>query len=218
MNDLADPIFLSLRIALCATAITALIALPLAFWIARRKPLAAVVFETILLVPLVLPPTVVGYLLIFLFGANSWIGAWIESTFHYKILFSIPAAVIAAVVVSFPLLYLPAKSAFASIAHEVEETAYLMGANKLQIFWHVSLPLARRGILSGLLLAFARSLGEFGATVMVFGTTRPTLPVSVYLDYESDQFRHAMPAVMFLSAISLAVIILYNRLPGTRQE
>lgn len=218
MSDLADPIFLSLRIALCATAIAALIALPLAFWMARKKVIAAVIFETILLVPLVLPPTVVGYLLIFIFGSNSWIGGWIESVFHYHILFSIPAAVIAAVVVSFPLLYLPAKAAFASIEPEAEDTAYLMGANSLQIFWHVSLPLARRGIFSGLLLAFARSLGEFGATVMVFGTTRPTLPVSVYLDYESDQFRHAMPAVILLSAISFAVILLYNRLPSARQE
>ena len=88
--------------------------------------------------------------------------------------FRTEAAVVAATVVSLPLLYLPAKAAFATVERELEEIARLMGANRMQIFWHVSLPLARRGILSGLLLAFARSLGEFGATVMVFGMSKPS--------------------------------------------
>lgn len=220
MTDLAGPVFLSMRIALFATLLTGLIALPLAFWLGRKKPIGASAFEALILLPLVLPPTVVGYLLIRLLGAQSWIGGWLKRAFDYTFLFRIEAAVIAATVVSLPLLYLPAKAAFASVERELEEIARLMGANRLQIFWHVSLPLARRGIISGLLLAFARSLGEFGATVMVFGyfQGRVTLPISVYVDYEFNDWPHALPAVLFLTAISLVVIVLYNRLPATRQE
>ena len=170
MSELWPAIFLSLRIAILATILTTLIALPLAFWLGRRKPFGASVLEALILLPLVLPPTVVGYLLVRLLGTQSWLGAWLKRSFDYTFLFRTEAAVIAATVVSLPLLYLPAKAAFATVERELEEISRLMGANRLQIFWHVSLPLARRGIISGLLLAFARSLGEFGATVMVFGT------------------------------------------------
>ncbi len=219
MSELWPAIFLSLRIAILATILTTLIALPLAFWLGRRKPFGASALEALILLPLVLPPTVVGYLLVRLLGTQSWLGAWLKRSFDYPFLFRTEAAVIAATVVSLPLLYLPAKAAFATVERELEEISRLMGANRLQIFWHVSLPLARRGIISGLLLAFARSLGEFGATVMVFGTQegKVTLPISVYLDYETDP-SHALPAVLFLTAISIVVIVLYNRLPATRQE
>jgi len=218
MSDLWPAIFLSLRIAILATGLTTLVALPLAFWLGRHKFRGAFAIEALILLPLVLPPTVVGYLLIRLLGTQSFLGAWLKHSFDYTFLFRIEAAVIAASVVSLPLLYLPAKAAFATVEREVEEIARLMGANRLQIFWHVSLPLARRGIISGLLLAFARSLGEFGATVMVFGTQegKITLPISVYLDYESNS--NALPAVLLLTAISIIIIVLYNRIPATRQE
>ena len=219
MSDLWPAIFLSLRIALPATALTAALALPLAFWLARRRPPGASILEAAILLPLVLPPTVVGYLLIRLLGTQSWLGAWLKHAFNYTFLFRPEAAIIAATVVSLPLLYLPAKAAFTSVEREFEDVARLMGANRFQIWWHVSLPLVRRGIISGLLLAFARSLGEFGATVMVFGAQegKVTLPISVYLDYET-QPSHAVPAVMFLTMVSVVVIVLYNRLPASRQE
>ena len=107
------------------------------------------------------------------------------ATFGYRLLFTIPGAILAAVIVSLPLLFLPARAAFAAIEPEYEEIARLFGAGRLQTFWHVNLPLARRGIASGLLLAFARALGEFGATMMVFGNQedRQTLPISIYQDY-----------------------------------
>jgi molybdate transport system permease protein len=218
MSDLWPAIFLSLRIAIFATALTTLVALPLAFWLGRHKFRGAFAVESLILLPLILPPTVVGYVLIRVLGTQSLLGAWLKRSFDYTFLFRIEAAIIAAAVVSLPLLYIPAKAAFATVEREVEENARLMGANRLQIFWHVSLPLARRGIISGLLLAFARSLGEFGATVMVFGTQegKITLPISVYLDYETDS--NALPAVLLLTAISIAIIVLYNRIPATRQE
>ena len=190
MRDLVDPTLLSLRIALVATALVALAG-----------------------VPLVLPPTVVGYLLILLLGRQSFAGGGLERLFGFTLMFNVTGAALAAAVVALPLLYLPAKSAFAGVDRDLEDVARLFGANPLQIFWHVSLPLARRGIAAGLLLAFARALGEFGATVMVLGIlpNRETLPISIYVDAETGAMSRAMPAVLLLVAISMLVILVYNR-------
>jgi len=136
------------------------------------------------------------------------------------VLFNWHGAVVASTVVALPLLYLPARAAFAGIERELEEVARMMGAGRLSVFWHVSLPLARRGIASGLLLAFARALGEFGATVMVMGDLpgRQTLPIAIYNDYISGDLRAAAPAVAALTVVSLAVIVLYNRSIFGRRE
>jgi len=217
MADLISALSLSLRIALSATVIVALVGVPLAYLLARKKFFGRSVVETLLTVPLVLPPTVVGYVIILTFGLRTPIGQLLDRTLGYRLLFTIPGAVLAAVIVSLPLLLLPAKAAFAAIEPEYEEIARLFGAGRLQTFWHVNLPLARRGVASGLLLAFARALGEFGATVMVFGTEegRQTLPISIYENYISRDFAHAAPAVVLLSAVSLVVMILYNRWPDS---
>jgi len=217
MHELLPSLLLSLQIALIATAITAMLAVPLAFLLARHRFRGKSLVEALLTLPLVLPPTVVGYFLVVLLGVNGWIGRWLDRWFEFRLVFDWRGAVIAAVVVSFPLLFLPAKAAFASIERELEDIATLMGANRFQIFLHVSLPLARRGIVSGLLLAFARSLGEFGATVMIFGDIEghKTLPIAIYSDYTSGRSLESTSptwlAIVALSGISLLVILLYNR-------
>jgi molybdate transport system permease protein len=128
--------------------------------------------------------------------------------------------VLAAAAVALPMLYIPAKAAFGSVDRELEDIARLMGANRLQLFWHVSLPLARRGILSGLILAFARALGEFGATVMVFGWQgrRQTLPISIFAAWESGELQTATAAVLGLSVVSFLLILAYNASSAGRQE
>jgi len=201
---------LSLRIALAATAVASLIGIPLAFWLARRRPIGKAIIETLITVPLVLPPTVVGYILLRALGTQSLIGAWLKRHFDYTILFTEEGAVLAAFVVALPLLYIPAKAAFANVDSEMEDVARLMGANRLQIFWHVSLPFARRGVMAGLMLAFARALGEFGATVMVLGTSPRlrTLPISIYLDLETG---NPIGAVLLLTAVSIVVVYVLNR-------
>jgi molybdate transport system permease protein len=118
------------------------------------------------------------------------------------------------------MLYMPAKAAFASVDRDLEDSARIMGATRLQVFWHVSIPLARRGLFSGLLLAFARALGEFGATMMVFGwqPRRLTLPISIYADYEQGELSHATAAVVALSLVSLSLVLAYNvTLSGKRE-
>ena len=213
MRDLVGPTLLSLRIALVATALVALAGVPLAFALARGRFQGRGLVDVLITVPLVLPPTVVGYLLILLLGRQSFAGGGLERLFGFTLMFNVTGAALAAAVVALPLLYLPAKSAFAGVDRDLEDVARLFGANPLQIFWHVSLPLARRGIAAGLLLAFARALGEFGATVMVLGIlpNRETLPISIYVDAETGAMSRAMPAVLLLVAISMLVILVYNR-------
>lgn len=213
MSALGEALANSLQVAVVATGMVAVVAIPLAFAMARWRIPGRSVLEALLTVPLVLPPTVVGYFILILAGRRSAPGRWLAETFDYTIIFNWHGAVIASAAVALPMLYIPAKAAFAGVDHELEDASRLMGANLLQQFWHVSLPLARRGIVSGLLLAFARALGEFGATVMVLGDQEQfqTLPISIYTDYVAGDLGRATGAVLALTAISLVVILIYNR-------
>ena len=220
MSDVWAPFWLSLQVAVWATLLTAAVAIPLAYAMARRTFPGKSLVEAVITVPLVLPPTVVGYLIIVTLGARGWIGHWLNDWFDYSILFRVEGAVLASAVVALPLLYMPARAAFASVDRELEDIARLMGATRLGLFWHVSLPLARRGIGSGVILAFARALGEFGATVMVFGKPagRRTLPIAIYEDWEAGSPERAVFAVIALVAISFTLILAYNRSSAGRQE
>ena len=220
MTDLWRPLLLSLGIALLATLLVAATGVPLAYFMARRRFPGRSILEALITVPLVLPPTVVGYLLIVTLGAQGWAGAWLHRAAGYSIMFRVEGAVLAAAVVALPMLYLPARAAFAAVEKEMEDVATLMGAGRLATFWHVSLPLARRGIAAGLILAFARALGEFGATAMVLGIQpgRLTLPISIWVDYEHGDLAHASLAVAALTAVSLALVMAYNASSASRQE
>jgi molybdate transport system permease protein len=220
MTAIWPSLWLSLRIALLATVLVAIVAVPLAHLMARRRFPGKSLVESLITLPLVLPPTVVGYLLIVTLGSRGWLGRRLDTLFDYNILFTFEGAVLAAAIVALPLLYLPAKAAFATVERELEDIARLYGANPLGIFWHVSIPLARRGILSGLLLAFARALGEFGATAMVFGirSDQTTLPILIYYEWDTGHFEHALAAVLSLVAMSLGLIAAYNYSTAGRQE
>lgn len=220
MGDLVQPLGLSLRIAATATLLAAILATPLAYAMARRAFPGRSVLEGFILLPLVLPPTVVGYLLIMSLGRHGWITGLFGESFDYSILFRFEGAVLAALVVALPMLYMPAKAAFGSIDRDLVEAAKIEGANRLQVFAQVSIPLARRGLVSGVLLAFARALGEFGATMMVFGwqPDRLTLPTSIYADWEQRELSHATAAVVALSIISLGLVLAYNVTLGSTRE
>jgi molybdate transport system permease protein len=221
MTSIWPSLWLSLRIATVATAAILLLGVPLAFAMSRRRRFAGKsIVEGIIMMPLVLPPTVVGYFILIVLGARGWLGQWAYHWWGYSIIFRFPSAVIASAIVGLPMLYMPAKAAFASVERELEDMARSMGATRIQMFWHVSIPLARRGLLSGVLLAFARALGEFGATMMVFGwqPNRLTLPISVYADFEQNQLSTAVPAVLALSIVSLGLVMAYNASSVGRQE
>jgi molybdate transport system permease protein len=218
MGELWTSLLLSFRIAVAATVLVSLTAIPIAYLLARFTFPGKSIVETLLTLPLILPPTVVGYLIIIAFGIQSPIGRWMDASFGLRLLFSEAGAVLASAIVAFPLLLIPARAAFAEVERDLEEIARLMGAGRLATFWYVSLPLARRGIAGGLLLAFARALGEFGATVMVFGVARKTLPVLIWYYNEFAGINSAAPAVCVLLAISLIIMAIYNRSGLGRQD
>ncbi|HEX4053232.1 MAG TPA: molybdate ABC transporter permease subunit [Tepidisphaeraceae bacterium] len=210
MDPLWHALLQSLRIASLATLGAGIVAIPVAYLLARRQFPGKAIAETLLTMPLVLPPTVVGYFLLVLLGHNGLL----SHPFHFSIIWTWYGAAVAAGVVAFPLLLMPARASFEGVDKELEDVSRLMGANRFQVFWHISLPLAGRGIASGFLIAFARALGEFGATVMVLGirdTTR-TLPIFVYDEFEDLHPAGLVPAVLLLSGVTLVVLVLYSRL------
>jgi molybdate transport system permease protein len=218
MSDLWQPLGLSLQIATAATLLTVLLGTPLAYAMARRRFPGRSLLEGFILLPLVLPPTVVGYLILMSLGRRGWITSWLDASLDYSIVFRPEGAVLAALIVALPMLYMPAKAAFAAVDRDLEDSAKIMGANRLQLFWHIAIPLARRGLVSGIILAFARALGEFGATVMVFGwrENKLTLPISIYAKYEQGELTKATAAVVALSVMSLSLVLAYNAALGKR--
>jgi molybdate transport system permease protein len=205
------PWLLSLEVATCATLLNALVAIPLGYLLARRRFAGRWLVESAVILPLVLPPTVMGFLLMYLLGRSGLYG-WLTGE---TLLFTRAAAICASSVVSFPLLVLPIRAAFAGILPEYDEEARIAGLSRVQRFVYIALPLARGGILSGVLLGFARALGEFGATMMLVSTSERTrtLPIQIYLDAGSgNDFAAAWPAVLALGGTSVVVILVANRL------
>ena len=215
MTDVWPALWLSLRIAAVATALCAFVGVPLAFALRRRRFVGRTLLEALILLPMVLPPTVVGYLILLTFGKRGWLGPVSQLV---PVVFHFPGAVMAAAVVALPMMYLPAKAAFASIESEVEDSARTLGASWWQLFWRLSVPLARHGLLAGTVLAFARAAGEFGATVMVLGiqSDYETLPMTVYFGYEQGELSRAAAATVLMSTLSLALILLYNHVVSRR--
>lgn len=203
-----SPIWISLETSAAATLITLAAGLAAAAWRERRTgPLMALV-DGIFLLPLVLPPTVVGFFLLLLFGRNGPLG---KLLLHLgaTVVFSWPATVIAAAVVSFPLMYLTARAALEQVDLGYLEAARTLGASEWRLFREVALPLAWPGVLAGAILSFARALGEFGATLMLAGNIpgrTATIPIAIYFAVEADDIRRAMAWCLIDVVISLALL------------
>ncbi|WP_134687187.1 molybdate ABC transporter permease subunit [Brevibacillus migulae] len=209
------PIYISLKIATVASIFVFILGVCAAWYMARKPRKGRLIVETILLSPLVLPPTVVGFGLLVLFGRNSWLGKGIEWLFGQPIVFTWWAAVIAGVVVSFPLVYQTIKTGFESVDKELEEIARTMGAGEAQVFWHVTLPLSWRFLLSAFMFGFARAMGEFGATLMFAGNIpgkTENIPTAIYLAVESGDMRSATYWVIAMIIISFLLLSFIHKL------
>ncbi|SET24975.1 molybdate transport system permease protein [Oceanobacillus limi] len=207
------PLFLSLKIAGIATIFVLIMGTFLARIIARNKFPGKRIIESILLLPIVLPPTVVGFGLLYLFGKNGPIGRLLLDWFHYQVVFTWVGAVIAAIVVSFPLMYQSASAAFQTYDQNLENAAYTMGASRLKVFWTISFPLAWPGLLAGLILTFARALGEFGATLMIAGfipNQTETIPLAIYFAVESGKMDTAIYWVISMIIIGFSTMLWLN--------
>lgn len=209
-NEFWTPIKLSLETASVAGVIVLIIGILLGRLLAKRTFKGKLLFETILLLPLVLPPTVVGFLLIILFGKNSFAGDFIVWLFDAPIMFTWWAAVIASIVVAFPLMYQSAKTGFEGVDEEIENAARVDGANKWQVLFFISIPLASKAIISGAILSFARALGEFGATLMFAGNLpgkTQTAPLAIYMAIDSGNMTMAWAWVISMIIISFLMLL-----------
>jgi len=209
---------LSVRVATVATLLNAVVGIPLAYLLARRTFRARWLVDLLVTLPLVLPPTVTGYYLIVLLGRRGWLGAPLYGLTGWSVTFTWYAAVIAAAVMALPLLVRTARAAIESVDRDLERAAFTLGHSEWRTAIEVTLPLARNGILAGLVLAFARALGEFGATLMLAGNIpgrTTTVPLAIYTAVQTGDTSEVLVLVAALTMVSCAVIFLAGRL-GTR--
>ncbi|MBS2773093.1 molybdate ABC transporter permease subunit [Anoxybacillus rupiensis] len=208
-----SPLILSLKTATIATLIVFITGVVLARLISRSSFKGKSMIEAVILLPLVLPPTVVGFGLLYVFGKNGFIGRLLLDWFDFQIVFTWYGVVIAAIVVSFPLMYQSAAAAFQQYDQNIENAAYTMGASKWRVFWTISFPLAWPGLLSGFVLSFARALGEFGATLMIAGyipNVTDTIPLAIYFAVESGNMEAAKFWVIMIVCLGFSAILWLN--------
>ena len=209
------PLWLSLRVASLATVFALALGLWLAYYLANRHFWGKELLDAFATLPLVLPPTVLGYYLLVVLGRESPLGRVYESIFGRPLVFTWQAAVVAATIHAFPLLVKTARAALESVDRAYEKAARNLGASEWRVFWRVTLPLARRSIFAAAVLAFARSLGDFGATLMVAGNIphqTQTAAVAIYDAVESGNTLLARVLVLIISAGAMLIVYAANRM------
>jgi molybdate transport system permease protein len=212
--ELLDALGLSIRVACLATVLNAALGIPLAYLLARKAFPGRTLVDLLVTLPLVLPPTVTGYYLIVLLGRRGWLGAPLYALTGWSLAFTWYAAVIAATVMAFPLLVRTARAAIESVDRDLVRAAFTLGRSEWRTALEVTLPLARQGILAGLVLAFARALGEFGATLMLAGNIpgrTTTVPLAIYTAVQTGESGEALMLVAVLTLVSCAVVWLAAR-------
>jgi len=206
------PFTISIQVAFLATIFTFLLGLAAANFVYKLRR-GKGVFDTLFTLPMILPPTVAGFLLLVAFGRNGFIGSFLETYFGITIVFTWIGAVIASIFVSFPLMYRTARGAFEQIDQNIVYAAETLGFSKFKIFWTIKVPMAKSGILAGTVLAFARALGEFGATIMLAGNIAgrtQTMAIAVFSAVSAGNRQVAYIWVAILTAMSFAMIMLMN--------
>ncbi|ARJ50430.1 molybdate ABC transporter permease subunit [Staphylococcus lutrae] len=213
------PLWISIRVAIVSTIIVSMCGILLARILYHRENKWTQFVESVLLLPIVLPPTVLGFLLLMFFSVNHPIGHFLTDILGIKIVFTWTGAVIASVIVSFPLMYQHTVHGFRQINPRMLNTARTMGATELKIFFKIILPLSRRAIISGMMLTFARAIGEFGATLMIAGYIpgkTNTLPLEIYFLVQQGRENQAWLWVLVLVAFAISVIGIMNILNKDR--
>ena len=208
-----EPIILSLKVAFLATVIDFFLGVFFAYLLTKKNVPGKNIWETILILPMILPPSIVGYLLLKVFGRRGPIGAFLLDTFGIQVVFTWIACVIAACVVALPLMYQNAKGAFQSVDHNYELAAKTLGSSPFKVFRTVTLPLSGPGIVSGIVLTFARAMGEFGATLMLAGNIpgkTQTIPTSIYYAVVTGKDSEASTLVVIMIIFSFALVFGLN--------
>ncbi|MCY1569174.1 molybdate ABC transporter permease subunit [Staphylococcus pettenkoferi] len=213
------PFWISIKVALISTVIVTIIGVLVSKWLYERKGIIARILESIIVLPIVLPPTVMGFILLIIFSPHSVVGRFFSNVLHIPVVFTMTGAVIASVIVSFPLMYQHTVQGFRGIDSKMLNTARTMGASESKIFYRLVVPLSKRSILSGIMMSFARAIGEFGATLMVAGyipNKTNTLPLEIYFLVEQGKENQAWLWVLVLVAFAIVVISSINLLNRDR--
>ena len=216
MNFTVDlnPLWLTLKVAGVATLASFLAGVILAFLVARSRFWGREGVDSLATLPLVMPPTVLGYYLIVVIGRQGWLGRWLQETWGISLIFTWQGAAVAAAVVSLPLIYKSARAAFEGVNPDLENAARTLGASEVAVFLRVSLPLAWRGILAGAMMAFARAMGEFGATLMVAGNLpgkTQTLSLAVYDAMQAGNDQTATILVIIISMVCVTILLISGK-------
>ncbi len=213
------PFWISIKVALISTVIVTIIGVLVSKWLYERKGIIARILESMIVLPIVLPPTVMGFILLIIFSPHSVVGRFFSNVLHIPVVFTMTGAVIASVIVSFPLMYQHTVQGFRGIDSKMLNTARTMGASERKIFYRLIVPLSKRSILSGIIMSFARAIGEFGATLMVAGyipNKTNTLPLEIYFLVEQGKENQAWLWVLVLVAFAIVVISTINLLNRDR--
>lgn len=209
-TDFWSPVLISAEVAAVSGVLAIILGVIIGKGMANNRFKGKAIAETAFLLPLVLPPSVVGFLLIVIFGRNSFAGQFIELIFKQPVMFTWWAAVIASTVVAFPLMYQSAKTGFEAIDRDIENAARVDGANDIQLFMNITIPLSYKAIISGGILSFARALGEFGATLMFAGNIpgkTQTIPTAIYVAIDSGNMEMAWLWVACMIGISFIMLV-----------
>ena len=200
---------LTLKVSALATGFALVLGVGVAWFFAYRSFKGRNILDAILTLPMVMPPTVLGYYLLVLFGRKGALGPWLENTFGLQLVFSWKGAVVAATVVAFPLIFKSARAAFEDVDRTFENAARTLGSSGMGVFFRITLPLAARGIIAGMLLAFARAMGEFGATLMIAGNLpgrTQTLSMAVYDAVQAGDDLRANALVILISVVCVTIL------------
>lgn len=211
------PLLLSVRVAVIATALVMVVGVTLGWLLARRRFFGRELLDAAVTLPLVLPPTVLGYYLLVLLGRASPIGRAIEAITGQPIVFTWQGAVVAATIGALPLVVKTSRAAIASVDRDLEDAARTLGHSEWRVFRRVTMPLASRGIMAAGMLAFARALGDFGATLMVAGNIpgrTQTAAIAIYDATQAGRDNYALTLVLILSGVALSLVYATNRLAG----
>ena len=214
-NIIVNSTIISIKVSLISVLITFFISITIIYFNSYKKNKKKSIMDILILLPMFIPPSAIGYIILITLGKNSFIGVILEKYFNIRIIFTIQACIIASVIVTLPLMYQSIKTSIFAIDQDIINASKLDGASDFKIFTKIILPLCKNGIYSGILLSFARSLGEFGATILVAGNIpgkTQTLPMAMYNAIEANQTKTTIIILFVILSISILLIIIYHNL------
>ena len=214
-NIIVNSTITSIKVSLISVLITFFISITFIYFNSYKKNKKKSIMDILILLPMFIPPSAIGYIILITLGKNSFIGVILEKYFNIRIIFTIQACIIASVIVTLPLMYQSIKTSIFAIDQDIINASTLDGASDVKIFTKIILPLCKNGIYSGILLSFARSLGEFGATILVAGNIpgkTQTLPMAMYNAIEANQTKTTIIILFVILSISILLIIIYHNL------